>query len=633
MIGANLGSDVQNRVDAYKYNPVALQQRYMKSQELVDLLALQKMKSEKDAYARDMQMKMNNNPNTIKQQLEAEMVGRTKDDVVRGVAGVLKNKQSQAQSNINKVAESGVAGQQASNMLKLADGGIVGFAGPEGSEVPKNREEQIRILRNKYSANLISKEEYLKEAAKIRSKGPQGPIAQRSAKKSDDLFFATTKNRQDDPDRSTISDKSTQSLNPAINFEKPVDDKTGENMPVGIQALNAEVDSLEGTGLGKLPAPNFGTGTGIDGAAITPKAKITPEIKEKPIVPEVKSVQPEQKTDLSGIGAVKYEAPDYSKLSLNDPVKQGILSALSEDPQKAVDFQARTPTEQATIDRLLKERMDLRAGITDSDKLRTDALLSGLLAGPSATAGGAFRNLGRGILGAEQLQEKVKRDELDAVNKMFLAEADKQQKIKGDAFSKAQDVRKSGVTSGASLLANEQARVQGDAKSFFDADKANQTAAIKKAEIKSKEFVSQQNNKVRIDIANMEKGINEQKIKVQREANQIKKTQGEIDAARHILNNMETIINGAQKNITAAYDKQIKELDNPLGAGKGLEPAEIANKKAELEKQKQQAIADRVADLKIDADYARKIILGRVSTKSGKKTSNMDEVDKILGIK
>ena len=131
----------------------------------------------------------------------------------------------------------------------------------------------------------------------------------------------------------------------------------------------------------------------------------------------------------------------------------------------------------------------------------------------------------------------------------------------------------------------------------------------------------------------MEKGINEQKIKVQREANQIKKTQGEIDAARHILNNMETIINGAQKNITAAYDKQIKELDNPLGAGKGLEPAEIANKKAQLEKQKQQAIADRVADLKIDADYARKIILGRVSTKSGKKTSNMDEVDKILGIK
>ena len=618
MIGANLGSDVQNRVDAYKENPAALQKRYMQSQELVDLLAMQKMKSEKEAYARDMQMKMENKPATIAQQYEAELAGRTKNDILKGVSGVLQNKQATAQKNINKVASKGIAGQQASNMLKLAEGGIIGFAGPEGSEVPKNREEQIRILRNKYSANLISKEEYLEEAAKIRSKMPQGPIAQKAYKKSDDLFFATTKNRQDDPDRSTISDKSTQSLNPAINFEKPVDDKTGENMPVGIQALNAEVDSLEGVGLGKLPAPNFGTGTGIDGAAITPKEKkIVSETTPKPIVPEVKPTKPEAKTDVSGIGSVAYQAPDYSKLSLNDPVKQAIKAQLEEDPQKAVDFQARTPAEQAMIDKLLKERMELRSSITDPDKLRTDALLSGLLAGPSSTPGGAFRNLGRGILGAEQLQERVKRDELDAVSKMSLAEADKQQKIKGDAFSKAQDVRKSATTAGGNLLANEQARVQGDAKGFFDASKANQTAAIKKAEIKSKEFVSQQNNKVRIDIANMEKGINEQKIKVQREANQIKKTQGEIDAARHILNNMETIINGAQKNITAAYDKQIKELDNPLGAGKGLEPAEIANKKAQLEKQKQQAIADRVADLKIDADYARKIILGRVSTKSG----------------
>jgi|9_EtaG_2_1085328.scaffolds.fasta_scaffold12721_2 hypothetical protein len=632
MIGVNLGSDVQDRVNAYRDNPAALQQRYMQSQELIDLLAMQKMKSEKEAYARDMQMKIENKPATIAQQYEAELTGRTKNDVLKGISGVLQNKQAMAQKNIDRVASKGIAGQQASNMLKLAEGGVIGFA-DEGS-VPKNREEQIRILRNKYSANLISKEEYLKEAAEIRSKGPQGPIAQRSAKKSDDLFFATTKNRQDDPDRSTISNKSTQSLNPAINFEKPVDDKTGENMPVGIQALNAEVDSFEGVGLGKLPAPNFGVAKGDDiDPAITPKTKITPEIKEKPIVPEVKSVQPEQRTDLSGIGAVAYEAPDYSKLSLNDPVKQAIKAQLEEDPQKAVDFQARTPAEQAMIDKLLKERMDLRSSITDPDKLSTDALLSGLLAGPSSTPGGAFRNLGRGILGAEQLQEKVKRDELGAINKMFLAEADKQQKIKGDAFSKAQDVRKSATTAGGNLLANEQARVQGDAKGFFDASKANQTAAIKKAEIKSKEFVSQQNNKVRIDISNMEKSINEQKIKVQREANQIKKTQGEIDAARHILNNMETIINGAQKNITAAYDKQIKELDNPLGAGKGLEPAEIANKKAQLEKQKQQAIADRVADLKIDADYARKIILGRVSTKSGKKTSNMDEVDKILGIK
>ena len=56
MIGANLGSDVQDRVDAYRDNPAALQQRYMQSQELIDLLALQKMKSTQQNFARDMQL-------------------------------------------------------------------------------------------------------------------------------------------------------------------------------------------------------------------------------------------------------------------------------------------------------------------------------------------------------------------------------------------------------------------------------------------------------------------------------------------------------------------------------------------------------------------------------------------------
>jgi len=625
-----LESNIAETAKAFQGNPQALQQRYTQKQDLFDLLALNMIKKNQDAAKRSLMLSQQKMPGTVLEQVE-NAVTKNAAEKVKGVAGALATKDAQTKARMNKIA--GIAGAPAPNMARMASGGVVGFA-DEGS-VPKNREEQIRILRNKYSANLISKEEYLKEAAEIRSKGPQGPIAQRSFKKSDDLFFATTKNRQDDPDRSTISNKKTQSFNPAINFEKPVDDKTGENMPVGIQALNAEVDSFEGVGLGKLPAPNFGVAKGDDiDPAITPKEKkIVPETTPKSIVPEVILDQPEQKTNLSGIGAVKYEAPDYSQLSLNDPVKEAIKAQLEEDPQKAVDFQARTPAEQAFIDKMRKERTDMRANMFDPDKLASDRLAQMLLGAKGATAGEAFRTAGLAGINADRNVENLRRSEFDALNKLYMDEYNKSQKIKGDAFKTAQDVKKSATTAGSNLLANEQARVQADAKGFFDASQANQTAAIKKAEIKSKEFVSQQNNKVRIDIANMEKGINEQKIKVQREANQIKKTQGEIDAARHILNNMETIINGAQKNITAAYDKQIKELDNPLGAGKGLEPAEIANKKAQLEKQKQQAIADRVADLKIDADYARKIILGRVSTKSGKKTSNMDEVDKILGIK
>ena len=101
MIGVNLGSDVQKRVDAYRDNPAALQKRYMQSQELLDLLAMQKMKSEKAAYARDMQLKMENKPTTIAQQYEAELTGQTKNDMLKNVGGVLKNKQAMAQKNIN----------------------------------------------------------------------------------------------------------------------------------------------------------------------------------------------------------------------------------------------------------------------------------------------------------------------------------------------------------------------------------------------------------------------------------------------------------------------------------------------------------------------------------------------------
>ena len=47
---AGLGS-VEDRVAAYRGNPAPLQQRYQMSQDLLDLLALQKIKSEKDAAA------------------------------------------------------------------------------------------------------------------------------------------------------------------------------------------------------------------------------------------------------------------------------------------------------------------------------------------------------------------------------------------------------------------------------------------------------------------------------------------------------------------------------------------------------------------------------------------------------
>ena len=46
-MGGGLDQQINEKVDAYRNNPQALQQRYQQNQQLIDLLALQKLKSEK----------------------------------------------------------------------------------------------------------------------------------------------------------------------------------------------------------------------------------------------------------------------------------------------------------------------------------------------------------------------------------------------------------------------------------------------------------------------------------------------------------------------------------------------------------------------------------------------------------
>jgi len=146
-----LGEMVSRKKDAYQSNPQALQQRYQQSQELVDLLALQQLKSEKEAAARNMQMQMQQNPATIAQQREQEVLGMIKQergrklgDVAQRTAGTLGEINKRAQQNVRRTAKQGlpsIGGPQKPAMM--AGGGIVAFQ--EGSEEPVSAvsEEEI----------------------------------------------------------------------------------------------------------------------------------------------------------------------------------------------------------------------------------------------------------------------------------------------------------------------------------------------------------------------------------------------------------------------------------------------------------------------------------------------------------
>lgn len=140
---AGLGS-VEDRVAAYRGNPAPLQQRYAMSQDLLDLLALQKIKSEKDAAMRQMQMQMSQQqaaqgaePMTVAQQREKEVMEMTKNELAQQRGETAQQQTQQQQENMQKLM-AGIAGapgaQAAAQPRMMATGGIVAFA--TGDKVP-----------------------------------------------------------------------------------------------------------------------------------------------------------------------------------------------------------------------------------------------------------------------------------------------------------------------------------------------------------------------------------------------------------------------------------------------------------------------------------------------------------------
>ena len=107
-----LDAQVEQRMDAYRGNPQQLQKRYGANKELLDLLALQKLTSEKKAVAADMQLKQEQQPGTIAQQREQEALDLTKQEMggtlgelAANTKGTLDQKQAMQTKNMNKMAQ------------------------------------------------------------------------------------------------------------------------------------------------------------------------------------------------------------------------------------------------------------------------------------------------------------------------------------------------------------------------------------------------------------------------------------------------------------------------------------------------------------------------------------------------
>lgn len=148
---AGLGS-VEDRVAAYRGNPAPLQQRYQMSQDLLDLLALQKIKSDKENAARQMQLQMRQQqaaqgmePETIAKQREKEVMELTKNELAQQRGETAQHQAEQQQQNLQQAMAGGIArapgAAMAAQPKAMASGGIVAF--DEGGSTDK---EVQRIL-------------------------------------------------------------------------------------------------------------------------------------------------------------------------------------------------------------------------------------------------------------------------------------------------------------------------------------------------------------------------------------------------------------------------------------------------------------------------------------------------------
>ena len=135
-----IDTQVQQRVDSYRDNPQALMQRYQQQQELIDLLAMQKLKSEKEEAARQMQMQMPQQPQTIKEQREAELKQLSQQEIAKTLGMGMPSQaapqqgapqQGRPQQGMPPQAapqQSGIAGLPTPPMQGMASGGVVSFA-------------------------------------------------------------------------------------------------------------------------------------------------------------------------------------------------------------------------------------------------------------------------------------------------------------------------------------------------------------------------------------------------------------------------------------------------------------------------------------------------------------------------
>ena len=503
---------MNQKVAAYSNNPQALEKRYQQNQQLIDLLALQKIKTDKTAAANNIALQMQQNPSTIAQQREQEVLAMTKNEMTQQTAGILGQRQKQQQKNMQRAARGqNVAPQDGAmmaargglmplprpTMQKMASGGILGYQ--TGAEVISD--EELTKLG-------MTREEYMARAK------PFGGKTERDQRQKE--FVSSVGKSMDDAEKRATANRKAQSAAAAKRVE--------ENRIQQILDLGGVLPEAATT-----TAPEAATAT-------TPKdvaRSVTPVNSNKGMsslpslggftkkLQKMQGPDPEQKPGAGvlapGQGVLKSPPPtptgptptgiatelpvvkpvDTSTLSQNqassrlDPAVTSVLQKNMLADPTALGRGARTDQDEfARRKEFFNKRQEGIAGIADlnrrdfdPDKLAKQRRLAALA---------PYNASVRGMLQADNAVESTRYNRAlvelrldDASMKEDSAAAAKSGEIGQRMFDSITKSRSDAANAYASLSVADQVAVDAEAKRILEADKSNLNAKLEKLKIEA----------------------------------------------------------------------------------------------------------------------------------------------------
>lgn len=488
----SIDREINSRVDAFGSNPQALQKRYAATKQLVDLLALQRIKSQKDDVARQIQMEMQSNPATIKQQREQELFGRTAQEVAQQVGGAIQNRQRQQKQGMQRMAQRAAPPQGLGALQqpkRMQAGGIVAFQ--EGKNVVGPLAEFERIDKDStYTPpDLLG----LAEQADIEELIRRGILPENfkgslSAKRAKEMLA-----------RPISQEPKTEDTLPPVESKPPTPDQTG-----GIAAVaEPEIPSAKNA-LVLRSQQNVPTGTSVvpSGSGTAPT-----EPQEFDLQTALKGVDPVEYTpvdrkdaDTTGLARLKQFGMDPE--TMKSPETAGKEAYDTAAQQLGITAEEGALTKDAERRQGLADLAAIDAAQTDPEKLRRERMKAFLLgaAGRGSTAlaasGAASANLGR-AQERDVRARQIKRNEMVAEIQNANTELIKSAQARGDTAT----TRQANMINNAmqTLASYETAEIRArsvDATNRMSAQIANYERKISEIEM----FAEQAQNKIQARI-------------------------------------------------------------------------------------------------------------------------------------